>query len=174
MPTQNSPTAWSFLPLSRKFDRHDFDCGKSAFNNYLRTTANQHQKSNIAKTTVAVCPPDKKKIAGFYTLNASTIDINSLSTENQKGLPKQLDIPAIKIGQFAVDRRYSGQGLGRKLLLDALYKCYTSSMQLGVNSVVVNVYDDEARAFWLHNEFVPFRKRSNSLFLPMKTIQTLF
>ena len=174
MPAQNPPTAWLFLPLSREFDRQDFDCGKPAFNNYLKTIANQHQKSNIARTTVAVRPSNKNKIAGFYTLNTSTVDINSLSAENQKGLPKHLDIPAIKIGQFAVDRRYSGQGLGRALILDALYKCYISSVQVGINSVTVNAYDDEARSFWLHNEFVPFRERSNSLFLPMKTIQKLF
>jgi GNAT superfamily N-acetyltransferase len=182
VPIQPLPAPWSFLPLTRDFDRQNFDCGKPALNDYLKVTANQHQKSNISRTTVAVpsavsadvSTESKPKIAGFYTLNASKIDIKALPEANQKGLPKRLDIPAIKIGQLAVDQRYSGQGLGESLLMDALYKCYSTSHQLAVNSVVVDAYDDEAKAFWLRYDFITFRDRPQSLFLPIKTIQKLF
>lgn len=165
---------WSFLPLTKALDRQDFDCGKPALNNYLKTLANQHQKSNISKMTVAVPAQSPTKIAGFYTLNSSKIDVKSLPESAQKKLPNNLDIPAIKIGQLAVDKRYLKQGLGKELLMDALYKCYSTSRQVAVNSVVVDAYDDDAKAFWLRYDFICFSDRPQSLFLPIKTIQKLF
>lgn len=164
---------WSFLPLSRGCDRQNFDCGKPALNQYLKVSANQHQKSNISRTIVAVPTPDSKEIAGYHTLNASKIAIKSLPEISKKRLPKNLDIPSIKIGQLAVDRRYAGQRLGEELLMNALYRCYTTSTQLAVHSVVVDAYDDDARRFWLRYQFIPFADQSKSLFLPIKTVKQL-
>ncbi|MEO0770881.1 MAG: GNAT family N-acetyltransferase [Cyanobacteria bacterium J06649_4] len=174
MTTQKPQAIWSFVPFSRELDRQSFDCGKSALNKYLQISANQHQKSDISRITVAVPAQDTKVIAGYYTLNASRLNVESLSAGYRKKLPQHLEIPSIKIGQMAVDQRYSGQGLGKKLLMNALYSCYVISGQLAVHSVTVDAYDDDAKNFWLHYSFIPFADRSESLFLPMKTIRALF
>ena len=58
---------------------------------------------------------------------------------------------------FAVDKRYAEQGLGEEMLMDALYKSYNMSAQLGLNNVIVDAIDDEAKAFWMKYDFIPFR-----------------
>ena len=174
MTTQKQQISWLFRPLSRDFDRQSFDCGIPALNQYLQVLANQHQKSNISKTTVALPAPNSKEIAGYYTLNASRLDIEALPSSSRKKLPNSLDIPCIKIGQLAVDKRYTGQRLGEELLMHALYKCCNTSIQLGVHSIVVDAYNDTAKRFWLRYEFIPFVDQSNSLFLPIKSARKLF
>ena len=173
MAIQEQQTVWSFLPLSRDFDKQSFDCGKPALNQYLKISANQHQKSNISRTTVASPTPSSKVIAGYYTLNASKIGIASLPESSKKRLPQNLDIPSIKIGQLAVDKHYTGQRLGEELLMHALHRCYTTSTQLAVHSVVVDAYDDDARRFWLRYQFIPFADQSKWLFLPIKAVKQL-
>ena len=166
--------SWSFLPFSKEFDRQDFDCGKEKLNAYLKKTLNQHHKSNISRATIATSARLGVKIAGYYTLNASRIDYASLPQASRKKLPERLDIPSIKVGMFAVDKRYAEQGLGEEMLMDALYKSYNMSAQLGLNNVIVDAIDDEAKAFWMKYDFIPFEDCDTSLFLPMATIAGIF
>ena len=154
--TTKKQISWSFLPFNKQFDRQDFDCGKEELNTYLMRTLNQHQKSNISRASIATSAQLGVKIAGYYTLNASRIDYASLPQANRKRLPERLDIPSIKIGMLAVDKRYSGQGLGEEMLMDALYKTYNMSAQLGLNNVIVDAIDESAKAFWMKYDFIPF------------------
>ena len=162
------------VPRVIEIDKKDFSCGESSLDDYLQTKAGQHQKRNIAKATVAVAPQLPKKIAGYYTLNTSTIDYNSFPVSYQKKLPYGLDIPSAKIGRLAVDLRHQGQGLGEELLIDAFYKVYRLSFDIAIHSIIVDSLNEKASAFWQKHDFIPFEDQPGSLFLPIATVGKLF
>ena len=83
-------------------------------------------------------------------------------------------MPATLLGRLAVDQRYRGQGIGEFLLLDALHRAYVQSSQIAAIAVVVGAIDDQAARFYRHFNFIPLPDRPDRLFLPIKTIATLF
>ena len=124
----------------------------------------------IAKTFVAIDDSSSSlKVDGFYTVSASTIEFESLTDSDRKGLPAY-PIPAILIGKLAVDSSAKGQGLGTELLVDALFRAVKASLEVAVFAVRVDAIDSTARDFYLKYEFIPFHDRPLSLFLPIKTI----
>ncbi|MDF5735047.1 MULTISPECIES: hypothetical protein [unclassified Nostoc] len=66
------------------------------------------------------------KIDGYYTVSASVIEYESLPKSDQSGMPTY-PIPVMLIGRLAVDNSVKGQGLGGKLLVDALYRAVRAS-----------------------------------------------
>jgi GNAT superfamily N-acetyltransferase len=84
-------------------------------------------------------------------------------------------LPAILLGRLAVDERWRGTGLGKFLLIDALYRAYNQSTRnIAAAFVVVDAIDEEASLFYRHFHFMEFPERPDRLFLPMSTIAALF
>jgi GNAT superfamily N-acetyltransferase len=78
------------------------------------------------------------------------------------------------VGKLAVDRSMQGKGLGEELLVDALKRAVSLSMEVGIFAVRVDALNDKAKSFYLRYGFIPFQDQEQSLFLPMKTIFKLF
>jgi predicted N-acetyltransferase YhbS len=112
-------------------------------------------------------------VRGYYTLAASAVPFASLAKEIAKKLPKH-PVPVILIGRLAVDTKSQGQKLGAALLMDALRRSLELSEKVGVFAVEVLAIDDEAKAFYQKFGFVPLSDDERHLFLPMKTVETLF
>lgn len=87
-------------------------------------------------------------------------------------LPKYPLLPATLLGRLAIDQSYQKQGWGDCLLMDALYRSYLN--EIASIAVVVDALDEGAVSFYEHYQFIRFPERPHRLFLPMKTIQTLF
>jgi GNAT superfamily N-acetyltransferase len=165
----NSKRKWTFVPIHKKYQREHFDCGYPSLDDYLKKYAKQNHDKGIAKTFVAIDDPLSLRVAGFYTVSASTIEFESLPEALRKGLPAY-PIPAILIGKLAVDRSAQGQGLGTGLLIDALLRAVKAAQDVAVFAVRVDAIDSIAKDFYLKYEFIPFQDRPLSLFLPLKTI----
>ncbi|MEG4444596.1 hypothetical protein QUB47_11050 [Microcoleus sp. AT9_B5] len=86
--------------------------------------------------------------------------------------PLPFPIPAILIGQFAIERVWQGQGISRLLLADAYRRiCLLFEQEIiGFQAIRIDTRNEEAKAFWLKQGFVPFRKTQRSLFLPVRTV----
>ncbi|NJK65486.1 MAG: hypothetical protein HC941_02155 [Microcoleus sp. SU_5_3] len=74
-------------------------------------------EAGFSRTFLMILESGEAKVCGFYTLSASTIPVKELPDEYKQPLP--FPIPAILIGQFAIDRVWQGQGISRLLLADA-------------------------------------------------------
>ena len=98
--------------------------------------------------------------------------LRELPEDVAKRLPRYPLVPATLIGRLAVDRRYHGQGWGSFLLLDALHRCATS--EIASFAAIVDAIDDEARAFYLHESFLPLPDSPYRLFRRMSDIKALF
>jgi predicted GNAT family N-acyltransferase len=139
----------------------------------LRKYAKQNDKKGIGKTYIAVKPSTAKSIGGYYTISTSTIEFESLPENTASKLPSY-PIPAILIGRLAVDLNCQGEGLGEKLLVDALNRIVQISEEVGIYAVRVDAINERAKQFYLKYEFLPFEDRPLSLFLPLKTIRQQF
>jgi GNAT superfamily N-acetyltransferase len=79
------------------------------------------------------------------------------------------------IGRLAVDRAYIGRGLGADILADALRRIAVASRSIGIGAVLVQVKDENARAFYLAcAEFIEYPADSRTLFLPIETVVAMF
>jgi len=83
-------------------------------------------------------------------------------------------VPAFLIGRLAVDAAYRGAGLGKRLLLDALRRCWEQNAQVAAALVVVDARDEQAARFYGHFGFQRLPDHPDRLFLPMRTVSALF
>jgi predicted GNAT family N-acyltransferase len=162
---------WTIERLEGAHIRSTFDSGNAVLDDWLKRYASQFDRRNLARTYVAVQPPEKT-VVGYYALSSHTVRYESLSDEQSKGLPHS-DVPVILLGRLAVSRSERGQGLGALLLIDALRRSLLLSEQIGIRAVEVDAIDSAARAFYLHFGFTPLQDDPNHLVMPMQAIRRL-
>ena len=134
-------------PISRQHHRGTFHCGKASLDTYLQRYARQNHEKNIAKTFVTVNA--KHEICGYYSLCTASIEFDELPADLSKQLPAY-PVPAALIAKLAVDENLRGQGLGARLLIDALQRILVASAEVAIKTVLVDALDEEAKAFYLH------------------------
>ncbi|MCB0701429.1 MAG: GNAT family N-acetyltransferase [Candidatus Kapaibacterium sp.] len=159
--------------LNSNHKKAEFSCGVPMLDDYLRKQANQDIKRNLTACFV-LTDESNDLLKGYYTLSNNSIPQNKIPTEFQKKLPKSYtSIPTTLLGRLAVDSRYKGQGLGKLLLVDALYRSYEISSSVGSYAVVVDPIDQSAVEFYSKYGFI-LLPDSGKMFLPMQTIKSLF
>jgi GNAT superfamily N-acetyltransferase len=107
-------------------------------------------------------------IAGFYTLSAADILLNSLPDEMAKRLPRYPTLPAARLGRLAIDHRFTGQKLGSALLADAILRAAGS--EIAVYAMIVDAKDDAAEAFYRHHGFVGYGSAERMLMAPIAAL----
>ncbi len=159
--------------LAGRHDRTRFDCGIDALDQYLKRQARQDADRYIAAPFALVEPPGAR-VLGYYTLSASNVDAGRITPELAKKLPRYPQLPVTLIGRLAVDSQLKGQGCGEYLLMDALHRSLQHAAEISAMAVVVDAKDDAAAAFYRHFSFVPLQAHARRLYLPMKTVESLF
>ena len=157
-------------PLNALHDRKGFVCGKEALDQYFQRQVTQDARRHLATPFVMVMPDGV--IGGFYTLSSTALRLHDLPDDIAKRLPRYPLIPATLIGRLAIDRRHHGQGWGSFLLLDALHRSTRS--QVASFAVIVGAIDDDARAFYVHQGFLPLPDTPRRLFRRMSDVEALF
>ena len=109
----------------------------------------------MSRTSV-VCDTATGHVAGFVSLSAAQIERAHLPKSVPRNRPDP--IPALLLGQLAVDRRDQGKGYARALILFALTTAVRFSNDIGCFGVLTHRLDDEVRAFYTNFGFetVPF------------------
>src|SRR5579862_7181295 len=119
-------------PLTRAHRRNEFDCGESSLNNYIQRLAQQHDERRLGRTFVAVEAGDVRVI-GYYTLATGRVAFENIP--NNKKLPPRMPIPVVLLGRLAVDNSHKGSGLGKQLLLHALWRAEQIARHAGVYAI---------------------------------------
>lgn len=157
------------VPLTNEHDLTEFDCGEEGLNAWLRERALKNE-SRFSRTYV-VC--SGYAVVGFFCISAGSVDRASAPGKVRRNAPDS--IPISVIGRLAVDRRYSGKGLGADLLSDALRRIAVASQSIGIGAVLVHAKDDAAKAFYLQcAEFLEYPAESRTLFMPIETVVAAF
>ena len=159
--------------LQTKHKKKEFSCGKNILDNYLQKQANQDIKRKLSVCFV-LNDLDTGLIKGYYTLSNNSIPQNIIPPGiKKKLLASYTSIPVTLLGRLAVDIKFQGREIGKLLLIDALKRSYDTSKSIGSFAVIVDPLDKEAEKFYHKYGFV-ILPDSGKMFLPMKTIQTLF
>ena len=141
-------------PLAPRHDISQFSSGVPTLDAWLRGKARLNEARGGARTYVAC---DGDRVAGFYSLAASSVERRRLSSRIGRNMPDP--VPVILLGQLAVDEAWRGLGLGSDLLIDAVRRARTAAGVVGARAVAVQAIDDRARAFYERFGFRPFSER---------------
>ncbi len=156
--------------LGPQHDRASFESGVEPLDRYFRTQAGQDARKNMAAPFVLVLPDGA--VAGYYTLSSTAVNVGDWPAQTVRKLPRYPLIPATLLGRLAVDRRNQGNGHGRFLLADALFRSVQS--EIASFAVVVEAKDESARRFYERESFLPFPDQPLKLFRPMADLTELF
>lgn len=160
--------------LNKCHDRHLFFCGVAPLDHYLKKQAGQEARKRVAITYLLIDLENDNRIAGYYTLSATSVIPGDLPENAARKLPRYESIPATLIGRLAIDENNHGQRLGKVLLIEALRQSLVTSQRVASFAVAVDAKSDKAKAFYKGLGFIPFPSFSSRLFLPMKSIEALF
>jgi predicted GNAT family N-acyltransferase len=159
-------------PLGASHDRTTFHSEVPELDRYFRKQAGQDAKRKTAAPFVML---DRQgSVIGYYTLSAYGVQLPKLPDAVVRRLPRYPVLPATLLGRLAISRDHRGQKLGRFLLMDALYSSWRNTSEVGSVGVVVDAWDQRARAFYLHHEFTQLRDHPNRLFRAMADIEKAF
>lgn len=158
------------IPISKRINKNDFDCGIEDLNQYLRQFAIPNDKKNIGKTFAAVYENNKSQVLGYYSVSMAQILFNELPDSIKKGIPKY-PVPAMRIGKLAVDLRFQGNNIGALLLRDAFLRAINVSSEVAIYCIIVDAINKKAKSFYMKYGFIPFYKNPLTLVLPIKTVK---
>ena len=151
-----------------------FDCGDEPLNNYLRRHAwTNQQKTLIGVTYVAVDESVPRTVLGYCTLATSSVPRDRFPQRFVRGLPPY-DLPLILLARLAVDKRFSGRGLGHALLSEAFKITLRVADEVGCRCIVTDAYPDKA-GWYARYGFIPLEGASatspQKMFLDVRTIR---
>ena len=132
-------------PLAADDDTAAFDCGRDALNHWFRRHAWRNQELGVSRTTV-ICDAEASSIVGYVSLSTAQIERAWLPKSQQRNRPDPM--PAILLGQLAVDLRWQRQGIARSLMFYALTTAVRLSGQFGCFCVLTHPLDDDVRALY--------------------------
>lgn len=136
----------------RRHDREQFDSGEPVLDEWLRRYAGQNRRRDTAATWVIA---DTKDVVVAYASVAMTgIDRSAAAEVLAKGAPDP--VPALLLGRLAVDRRYTGLGIGTALAAYVLATAVELNEKAACRAVVVTALNQQARMWWERLGFRPF------------------
>lgn len=140
-------------PIGERHDVAPFDCGKPALDSWLKERALANHRQGFSAVMVV---GDDNRVVGYYALAPTSVDRAFMPRSLRGGQPPN-PVPALLLGQLAVDKTWAARGVGAALLAHALRRSLAAAELIGGRAVVVRAIDDEAAAFWARRGFLPSR-----------------
>jgi GNAT superfamily N-acetyltransferase len=159
---------WRIERLGRAHQRTEFRCGEGPLDDFLHSFVSQYEKRNLGRTYVAV-RGDETRVFGYYTLASGALPFETLPETPTRRLPRH-PVPVVLLARLAVDRSIQGQGLGERLLVDALERCKELARNVGIYAIEVDALHEKAAAFYSRYGFVALRDNPLHLYLPITSI----
>jgi GNAT superfamily N-acetyltransferase len=164
------PKGFRVEPLRREHPRRSFPCGQENVDDWLTTKALQHQEKHLSVTKVLL--DERGAIGGYYTIAIGQVDFHDLPSEATKRLPHRM-LPVAVLAWLGVARDRHKQGLGGRLLAQALHDCYEASKTFAFIAVILDCIDETAKAFYRRWDFEEMPEHPSRLFLSAKRLETM-
>lgn len=158
---------YSFELLEKHHQRAFFNCGESALDIYLKERARQDVRRYLASVVVAV-EQGESEVLGYYSLSASSVSSEMLPADVTAKLPKYDTLPAVLLGRLAVASKAQGQGLGVRLLSDAVERACRYGVAWAM--FLVRAKHDRAAQFYKRYGFNEFEINPLLLWAPRKEL----
>ena len=113
--------------------------------------------------------------SAFYTLTSFKLEASDLTILSKGSLPKE--IPCVRLVMLGVHDGLQGQGIGKKLMSDALHRIYAASQHIGIYGLYLDAAP-EAIKFYLALGFIRLDNGGNDviakMFLTIKAKENSF
>jgi len=177
MPTDPAPVRIELFDPARH-ERADFDCGVVRLNNYLKLSARKQQRDEMSRVYVVV-KEGSTRILGYHAINLGSINVDDLK-RRPRGAPNHGEIPALFLGQVAVDKSVQGGGLGGILMHHVFEKAVNIADIAGCHAIILDVISDDGEQAFEHRKewyesfgFTPFDSDRARMFLAMKQVRAV-
>ena len=143
-----------------------FDCSKEMINTFVYKSLKKRVKKHLSQAYVLL---RDDTFSGFYTLDTFSIARDMFETEQKpSALPPV--VPVVKLGMLAVDKNLQGQGLGKRLLRDAMLKVAEISDLAGCAGIYL-LAEKDAVVFYESLGFITIKKAIPSpMFLSIEEV----
>ena len=158
--------SFRIVAFERDHAKRAFACGNAPLDRHWREYAHQDLRRGIATAHVLI-ENETGTVAGYYTLSAASVTLQSLPLETRRKLPPYPQIPVALLGRLAVATAHKGQGFGALLVHDAATRVRASGV--GCYAIVADPIDDAATAFYLHLGFLALKGERRS-FAPLTAL----
>ncbi len=162
--------------LRKSDDRSSFCSGNIDLDRFFQRFAGQNQfRHHIGTTYVAIVGT---QISGFVTISSGEMVAETLQTAIKKRLPNY-PLPVLRMVRLAVDEKFQGAGLGKRLLKTVLMLALDMRERYGCVGVVVDA-KPEAVEFYRSFGFIALeliygelgdRPQPTPMFLPVAIIE---
>jgi GNAT superfamily N-acetyltransferase len=136
-------------PIADHHDLEAFDSGEPELDSWLRRRALANEREHASRTFV-VCSGGV--VVGYYCLAAGSVTHADAPGSIRRNMPQP--IPVIVLGRLAVDRRWSGKGIGAGLLKDAVLRSLQVTQEIAARALLVHAISQPARQFYLKFGFI--------------------
>ncbi len=164
------PAGWRMERLRRGHPRGKFKSGQPQVDRWLSAQALQHQEKHLSVTKALLDAQDA--IAGFYTLASGEVDFGDLPMEVAKRLTRR-NLPVVVLAWLGVSRERQRQGLGERLLAQALRDCWEAGKIFAFIAVILDCLDDSVKGFYQQWGFEELPGRPYRLFLDVKRLAAM-
>lgn len=152
-----------------KADRAAFSCGTASLDRWLATQARQRVASREAVTYLLIDDAAGSRIAGYFCLSAGEVRKEHAPAPIARHAPQP--IPVIRMGRFAIDRRYQGAGWGASMLAEALLSAVHGGRLIAARALLVDAIDERAASFYERFGFMPSPIHPLQLLYDLRTIE---
>ncbi|KQQ47219.1 hypothetical protein ASF61_00755 [Duganella sp. Leaf126] len=154
--------------LGKLHEIANFDCGSAALNQWLKTTARQHQKNNTSKTFVLVEEQSPTVPQGFMTMAIRNLTPSGdLPAAMAKKLPA--NVAGYTLARLAVSVHAQKRGYGERLLFEAMERVCLASRLVGGFAMFVDAKDGAADSCKKYG-FVELPSKPDVLVLPIASM----
>lgn len=155
--------------LSKYQNLSDFCCRKEKYNVFLCEEALDYQEEKLGITYLWYYTDG---LVAFVTLSTGGLRGRWIVSEDRPGLEVEY-IPALMIGQLAVDKNFERSGIGSHICLWAIGKGLKLSDSIGCRMIILNADGEDAINFYKKNGFKlaiePKNRREPFMYFDLKT-----
>ncbi len=144
-----------------------FDCNNEMINTFVYKSLKKRVKKHFSQAYVLL--DEKENFVGFYTLDTFSITREIFKTiDKPTGLPPV--VPVVKLSMIGVDKSLQNQGIGKRLLRDAILKVATISEIAGCSGLYL-LAEEEAISFYKNLGFITLKEtKPLPMFLSIESI----
>lgn len=153
--------------LTAEHDLSRFDSGNAELDHWLQNHALAGRRADLARTYVLL---ETTAVLGYVSLTTGSVRPQDAPRRYARGMPRY-PIPTILIARLAIDRARQRQGLGSRLLAEALRLAVAASDAAAARLVVVDAIDDDAAAFYRRWGFIDVPENPRRLYRKISDIR---
>ncbi len=145
----------------------DFECGHADLDTRLKRHALAAQQMDSARTFVLV---EGDRVIGYFSLTMGSVLRAHAPTKLVRGLPPY-PVGMVLLARLAVHSAAQRQGLGARLLAEALRKAVSAGKAAAARLVVVDAVDEDAARFYAHHGFIAVPEHPSRLYRRVKDVR---